>query len=755
MESEQFAGRIGRWYHDSEPWWPERDRAPEGAPNVVVVLLDDVGFAQIGPYGSDIDTPAFDRLAAGGVTFTNFHTTGLCSPTRACVLTGRNHHSVGMGRIIDLSLGFPGYDASISHRHGFLPAMLTPAGWAAYAVGKWHLTPRDVQHLGAPRTSWPLGRGFERYYGFFDGESHQFAPNLVHDNHQVPAPGGYADGYHLTADLVDHGIEYLTDLRNADPDKPFFLYVTPGACHSPHQAPQDYLDRYRGRFDEGWDVWRDRCVARQRELGVISAETELSPRPEWVPAWAELSPDERRVHARYMEAFAAMLTHTDAQVGRLVDFLARTGDLDNTIVMVLSDNGASSEGGVGGSLNDLRTWNGLGTSLAEALEQIDGIGGPTIHNNYPWGWTVAGNTPFRRWKREVHEGGVADPFILHWPARVRDPGTLRHQYCHAIDLVPTVLDACGIDPPATISGVVQSPIEGVSLLPVIDDAAHDEVRRLQYFEMLGCRALYRDGHKAVTYHPIQAAEPPLSDDGWELYDLRVDPSECHDLAAAHPDLLAEMIDEWWRQAEAHQVLPVDNRPFSEFTLARPRATPERAVTVLRPSPGMVPEVCAPDVRNRTHTVTASVDVGADGARGAIVSQGSGLSGWVLYADGENVTWHLNVATGRRTTVRGAASLAAGRHVVELRYTKTAELRGEAVLVVDGREVARGDVGFTHATRISMTGAGLSVGRADAYPVSDDPIAGQPFTGTIDTVVIALEGPPYSDDDEVEVAIAVQ
>jgi arylsulfatase A-like enzyme len=755
LEAEEFAGRIGRWHHESEPWWPEPHRAAEGAPNVVVALLDDVGFAQIGPYGSDIDTPTFDRLAAGGLTFTNFHTTGLCSPTRACVLTGRNHHSVGMGRIIDLSLGFPGYDSTISPRHGFLPAMLTPAGWAAYAVGKWHLTPRDLQHLGAPRTSWPLGRGFERYYGFFDGESHQFAPNLVHDNHQVRPPGGYADGYHLTADLVDHGIEYLTDLRNADPGKPFFVYLTPGACHSPHQAPREYLDRYRGRFDEGWDVWRDRCVARQRDLGVIPPHAELSPRPEWVPAWAELSPDEQRVHARYMEAFAAMLTHTDAQVGRLVDFLAHTGDLDNTIVMVLSDNGASSEGGVGGSLNDLRTWNGLGTSLAEALERIDEIGGPAIHNNYPWGWTVAGNTPFRRWKREVHEGGVADPFILHWPARVQDPGTLRHQYCHAIDLVPTVLDACGIDPPATIGGVAQSPIEGVSLLPVIDDAAHDEVRRVQYFEMLGCRALYRDGYKAVTYHPIQADEPPLSDGSWELYDVRVDPSECHDLAAARPELLIEMVDEWWREAEAHHVLPVDNRPFSEFTLARPRATPEHAVTVLRPSPGMLPEVSAPDVRNRTHTITATLQVGEGGARGVVVSQGSGLSGWVLYADGDHVTWHLNVATGRRTTVRGPATLTAGRHVLQLRYTKTAELQGEAVLVVDGDEIARGEVAFTHATRISMTGAGLSIGRADAYPVSDDPTAGRPFDGTIDTVVFTLDGAPHADDDEVEVAIAVQ
>jgi arylsulfatase len=637
--------------------------------------------------------------------------------------------------------------------------MLTPSGWSAYAVGKWHLTPRDLQHLGAPRTTWPLGRGFERYYGFFDGESHQFAPNLVHDNHQARPWGGYEDGYHLTADLIDHGIEYVTDLRNSDPDKPFFLYVTPGACHSPHQAPKDHVDRYRGRFDEGWDGWRERCFARQRELGVLPDGTELSARPEWVPAWADLSPDEQQVHARFMEAFAGMLTHTDAQVGRLVDFLERTGDLDNTIVMVLSDNGASSEGGVGGSLNDVRIWNGLGTTLDEARERIDEIGGPAIHNNYPWGWTVAGNTPFRRWKREVHEGGVADPFILHWPARVQDPGTLRRQYCHAIDLVPTVLDACGLEAPATIGGVAQSPIEGVSLLGVIDDAAHDEVRRVQYFEMLGCRALYRDGYKAVTYHPIQADEPPLSDDGWELYDVRVDASECHDLATAQPELLADMIDEWWRQAERYHVMPVDNRPMSQFTVMRPRHTREHPVTVMRPSPGMVPEVAAPDLRNRTFTLTATVDLddSADDApaRGVLASQGSGLSGWVLYSDGQDVVWHLNVASARRTTVRGRAPVGAGRHVIELRYTKTAELQGEAVLLVDGDEVGRSEVKFTHAIRISITGAGLRVGHGDPYPVADDPAAGAPFTATIDTVVFALDGAAHASDDEVEVAIAVQ
>lgn len=756
MEPGQFGGTIGRWYWDSEQWWPEPEHAPAGSPNVVIVLLDDVGFAQVGPYGSDIETPTLDRLAAGGLTFTNFHTTALCSPTRACVLTGRNHHTVGMGRIIDLATGFPGYDAHISRAHGFLPEMLTPEGWAAYAVGKWHLTPRDLHHLGADRRTWPLGRGFERYYGFFDGETHQFSPALIHDNHQVRPPGNYDTGYHFTEDITDHAIEWITDLRNADADKPFLLYYTPGACHSPHHAPPDYVDAYKGRFDEGWDVWRERAHARQLELGVIPETTELSPRPDWVPAWADLSADERRVAARYMEAFAAMLSHTDAQIGRLVEFLDSTGDLDNTILMVLSDNGASSEGQESGSLNDVRAWNGLGSTTAEALERLDEIGGPTIHNNYPFGWTMAGNTPFRRWKREVHEGGVADPLIVHWPAGIADPGELRRQYCHAIDLLPTVLEACAVTAPPQIGGVEQSPIEGSSLVPVISDAGHPEVRTTQYYEMLGCRALYHEGYKAVSYHPIHAAEPGLDKVAWELYDVRVDPSECHDLAEAEPDRLAQMVEMWWSEAEEHNALPVDNRPFSDFTLARPRSSPEQPVTVLRPSSAMIPEACAPDTKNRSHRITATFEVDERGATGAIASQGSGLGGWVLYCDGNSVTWHLNVSTKRTTTVGAAAELGPGRHVVEVDFEKTQELQGHVTLRCDGRVVGEGDVAYNHVTRMSMTGAGLSIGRADSYPVSDEPAAGQPFTGRIETVVIALEGESGIDQlAELERAVEAQ
>ncbi len=564
-------GVVGRYHSESVPWWPEAVRAPRASPNVVLIVLDDVGFAQLGCFGSDIDTPALDRLAANGLRYTNFHTTALCSPTRACLLTGRNHHSNGMGRIIELATGFPGYNARIPKENGFLSEMLVPHGYSTFAVGKWHLTPENECHMAAPRDRWPLGRGFQRYYGFFEGETHQFVPALVHDNHAVPPKRRPEDGYHLTADLVDRATEFIGDLRSIDPSKPYFLYFCTGACHAPHQSPREWIESYRGRFDQGWDVWRERALARQIEDGILPSGTELSPRPDWVPPWDSLKEAERRLYARYMEAFAGFLSHTDDQIGRLLSFLSETGDLENTLVFLLSDNGASSEGGPTGSVNDARLWNMAPRSVEEALERIDEIGGPYCHNNYPWGWTVAGNTPFRRWKREVHEGGVADPLIVSWPSGIEARGGFRRQYTHAIDLLPTVLEVLGLDPPTEINGVQQRPLEGSSFAASLNDEEAPGHRETQYYEMFGCRALYHKGWKAVTYHPMQVSEPGFDQDRWELYNVEDDPSECRDLAAEDPEKLRELIERWWTEAGKYQVLPLDNRPFSRFVLERPPA----------------------------------------------------------------------------------------------------------------------------------------------------------------------------------------
>ncbi len=438
MEPGDFQGVAGRTLDESTPWWPPLPAAPDGAPNVVVVLLDDVGYAQFGCYGSTIATPTFDRLAASGLRYSNFHTTALCSPTRACLLTGRNHHRSGMGRIVEFASGFPGYDATMPKANGMMSEILVRNGYATFAIGKWHLAPAGTMVAGGPRDRWPLGRGFERFYGFLGGETDQYHPDLVHDNHQIDPPRTPEEGYHLTEDMVDMARLYLSDLRAASPTKPFFLWFAPGACHAPHQAPRAYIDKYKGAFDHGWDAYRDQVFAKQMATGLLPSDTELSDRPHWIAAWDSLPADERRLYARMMEVYAGFLEHTDAQVGKLLEFIDELGETDNTIVVVMSDNGASAEGGARGSFNEMYFFNGQPESLEENLERIDLLGTPEAHNHYAWGWAWAGNTPLKRWKRETHEGGVADPLIVRWPRGLTRTGETRHQYVHAIDLLPTL-----------------------------------------------------------------------------------------------------------------------------------------------------------------------------------------------------------------------------------------------------------------------------------------------------------------------------
>jgi arylsulfatase len=750
-----FQGVIGRTHWESQPWWPPRIAPPAGAPNVLLVVLDDVGFAQLGCFGSDLDTPVLDRLAANGLRYANFHTTALCSPTRACLLTGRNHHMNGMGRVVELATGFPGYDGELPRASGMLPEILVPHGYAAYAIGKWHLTPEDECHHAAPRGRWPLGRGFERFYGYFAGETHQFVPALVHDNHQTLPPCTPEQGYHLTEDLTDRAIEFLGDLRAIDAAKPFFLYFCPAACHSPHQAPAEWIARYRGRFDRGWDAWREATLARQIAAGVLPPQTTLSPRPDWVPAWDALSADEQRLYARYMEAFAGFLSHADHHLGRLLAFLEETGDLERTLVLVLSDNGASSEGGPTGSVNDARPWNLAPRPLDEALARIDEIGGPRCHNNYPWGWTVAGNTPFKRWKREVHEGGVADPLIVHWPAGIRARGEIRRQYVHAVDVLPTVLEVIGVAPPAAIDGIAQRPIEGASFAASFGDAAAPSPRETQYYEMFGCRALYHRGWKAVTYRPMM--HPGSFDkDNWELYHVDEDPSECHDLAAERPDLLRTLVERWWTEAETHQVLPLDDRPFSPWVLERPPAVAPRTRYVYWPHTAMVPEAVAVNVRNRSHAVRAEVEIPPGGAAGVLVAQGSLLGGWSLYVQDGRLRWAHSFVGMEEHAIRSDVPLAPGARVLEMRFTRTGEHQGTVELRVDGTAVGRGDVPRFTTTRFSITGAGLTCGRGNGLAVTDDYRGPFPFSGVVRRVVVEVTGEPFTDPEgEATLAVATQ
>src|ERR1700733_7991113 len=610
MTEREVGGRIGRGWRDSGPWWPPEVSPPPGAPNVVLVVLDDVGFAQLGCYGSPIATPVIDGLAHSGVRLANFHPTARCSPSRACLLTGRNHHRSGMGRVADLAVGYPGYWGKPPRENGYLSEILRQAGYATHAVAKGPLPPEDETNMAASRATWPLARGFDRWYGFHGGETSQFVPALFHDNHSVRPPRRIEEGYHLSADLADRAIEFVGDLRAVDAERPFFLYLCTGACHSPHHAPSEWIDRYKGAFDSGWDEWRDQAFARQLELGVLPAGTRLSPRPPWVPAWNDISDVERTLAARFMECFAGFLSYTDAQLGRVFSFLRDTGDLDNTVVVLVSDNGASSEGGSQGSINDIRLENLDPASLNEMHERIDEIGGPTTHNNYPWGWTMAGNTPFKRWKREVHEGGVADPCIVSWPARLggNGAGGVRRQFAHAVDVLPTVLELAGVALPDTIEYVPQTPVDGISFAPLLDPGAVDAPapRRTQYFEMFGSRAIHHDGWKAVTFKPVGPLyndginmNAPFSDDRWELYHVAVDPAEIHDLAGRHPDRLADMVERWWAEARRNQVLPLDNRILHPLVNPKPDWRPPRLTATYFPGASPVPEPGAANGKNRS------------------------------------------------------------------------------------------------------------------------------------------------------------
>jgi arylsulfatase len=742
----RFEGRIGRYFDESEPWWPPFERAPDGAPNIVMVVLDDVGFAQLGCYGSDISTTSFDGLARDGLRFTNFHTTAVCSATRVCLLTGRNHHSSGMGRVIEVATGFPGYNAHIPRESGFLSEILQNSGYSTFAIGKWHLTAEDECHAAGKRRDWPCGRGFDRFYGFMGGETHQFVPALVEDNHNINAVPSFDSGYHLTSDLVAKAIGCIRDVYVVDPDRPFFLYLAPGACHAPHQVPAEWIERCRGQFDEGWDVWRERTLTRQIESGVMAPGTRLSPLPSWVPSWDSLTPDQRRLYARYMETYASFLSHTDDQVGRLLQFLSDIGKLDDTLVLVLSDNGASSEGGPTGTMNLSWGPQRKDDQLSYALTRIDELGGPRCLNNYPWGWTVAGNTPFQRWKREVHEGGVADPLIVYWPARFGQAGGFRRQYAHAIDLLPTVLDLAGISAPAEVDGIAQSPIHGTSLAAICTDANAPEVRTTQYYEMFGSRAIYHDGWKAVAHHPYMTdPEPdrPFDEDPWELYHVAVDVSECDDLAGTHPAKLAQLQQLWWAEAGRYQVLPLDNRPLSAFTLDKPSSVPLRSRYVYLPDAAQIPEAAAVSVKNRSHTVTADVELSGN-AHGVLISQGSFLGGWCLYVQDSRLNYVHNLSSQELTHIRSQRTVPPGRHSLGFRFDRTGHNQGRGTLLVDGAEVAGGEIHNFTPVRFSATGAGLTCGYSNGLPVTDEFVGPFRFTGRLKSVTIEVDGEPLVD-----------
>lgn len=771
----RFSGIIGRTVDQSSPAWPAPRRVTEGAPNVLFIVLDDTGYGQLGCYGGLIDTPSLDRIAKNGLLYTNMHTTALCSPTRSCILTGRNHHSNAMAGITEVSTGYPGYNGAIPFENGFLSEILVGEGYNGYAVGKWHLTPAEQISAAGPFNRWPLGRGFERYYGFLGGDTSQYYPDLVEDNRQVEPPSSPEHGYHLTEDLTDRAIEMIADSKQVAPGKPFFLYFATGACHAPHQVPREWADRYAGKFDMGWEQARKITFARQKELGIIAPDAVLPPHDPDVKSWDSYSPDEQRLFARMMEVFAGFLSHTDHHIGRLLDFLEKLGELDNTLVMVISDNGASAEGGPTGSVNESKFFNFVPESLEENLAALDELGGPKYFNHYPWGWTWAGNTPFRRWKRETYRGGVSDPFLVQWKKGIRARGEIRRQYLHAIDMVPTVLDAIGIEPPSAIRGVTQSPIQGVSFRPSFESSEAPTEHHTQYFEMLGHRSLYHDGWRAVCPWPGSSFSEGrpfgtalLAEDlrkldvhGWELYHVDQDPTETSDLASTHPDKLRELVTLWYVEAGKYNVLPIDGRGQQRFADERPQLTADRQTYVFYPRTQVVPENAAPRILNRSHVIEAEVVIPDDGAEGVLLNMGGNTGGFTFFVLADKLHYVHNYVGSRVFHVESTETIATGGHVLRMEFLRTGEASpreglgapGHVKLYMDGRLIGEGDVAVTIPLVMAL-GGGLLCGRANASPITDLYSPPFPFTGVLTEVRVEVGREALIHDDEAEMRMAM-
>ncbi|MEQ8841589.1 MAG: arylsulfatase [Acidimicrobiales bacterium] len=726
----EWNGTIGTTIADSTPDFAVAAHPGDDAPNVVIVLLDDLGFSQFGCYGSDIDTPNIDALAAGGLRYTNFHVTPLCSPTRAALLTGRNHHTVGMRAVSNFDTGFPHMTGHISNHAATVAEVLHDEGYATLAVGKWHLAPMDQCSAAGPFDQWPLQRGFDRFYGFLDGETDQFNPSLTYDNHHIDPPTTSPDDdYHFSVDMIDHAIAFVHDTKSIRPDKPFFLYCAFGATHAPHQAPAAFLEKYRGRYDEGWDVVRQRWFERQIELGVTAPDTELAPRNPGVDAWDDLPDNQRVLACRLQEAFAAFLDHTDVQIGRLVDDLRDLGELDNTVIMVLGDNGASQEGGPFGVLHEMKFFNGILETPDDAVAHLDEIGGPHSHTNYPWGWAQVGNTPFKWYKQNTHEGGVHVPLIVHYPDGVSDAGGLRGQFHHVNDVAATLYDLLGIEAPAQRRGLEQIPVSGVPMTYTFTDADAPTRKEIQYFEMAGHRGLWHDGWKAVTRH---VAGTSFDDDVWELYHVDADPSECHDLAAEMPDKISEMVALWFEEADTHGVLPLDDRMLelfgARFREHSPHPTDMRYV--YKPPMSMLPMQAGVPLGGRSWSMTATVDGIADGVLFATGTENSGIS---FFVDRGELVLDYN-AFDDHTVIRSSVGLPPGATRLGVEFIRVAGRRALAQLSVDGLPVGGGEIPWVMGT---ISSVGASVGRDLGSPVSRAYADANPYGATLRQVEIQL------------------
>ena len=775
MTGKQFRGKIALDIRDSSPDWDPylAPQAKPGAPNVLMIAWDDLGFATMDIYGGPVECPTMRGIAERGVVFSNFHTTALCSPTRASLLTGRNATTNGMATIAEFSSGFPGISTRIPNESGFISEVLAENGYNTYCLGKWHLTPGEEINLAAYKGRWPLGRGLERFYGYLGGEANSWYPDLVHDNHQIEAPGRPEDGYHLADDLADKAVQFIQDAKVIDPDKPFFMYYAPCAGHAPHLVPEEWADKYRGKFDMGYEAIRDQILARQKELGILPDDTELSPinphgepnrtsadgKPwpllDTVRPWDSASPEEQKLFTRMAEVFAGYVAYYDDRIGRIISYLEESGQLDNTIIVVVSDNGASGEGGPNGTFNEWEFFNGIPSTTERTLPHIDELGTPASNNHYNTGWAWALDTPFPYWKRWAgYEGGVADMMLVSWPAQIAASKEIRHQYCHAVDVVPTVYDLLGIEPPEVIKGYQQFPIEGESFAAALTDPTAPG-KSTQFYTMLGQRSLYDDGWLATTLHPPLAGWGSFEKDEWELYHLETDRAQAKNLAASEPERLERMKGLWFYYAGRYNGLPLDDRSALEQVLAeRPRGGPARDQYVFYPNSSDVPESAGPAISGRSYTLSAGVDIDSNDVEGVVWAAGGVAGGHTLYVKDKKLRYTFNWVGSYFQDVVADTELTTGHHVLTAEFSATGRnddpqmpgAKGTLTLYVDDQQVGQGEI-VTQPGYFCLTGDGICVGRDSASAVTPEYVAPFPFTGgSVDRVVVDLSGEGYVDHE---------
>jgi arylsulfatase len=743
---QEFEGKIAKSYEESEEWWPTTPKPAEGTPNVIIFLLDDTGFGHLSSFGGLIETPRIDRLAENGLRYNNFHTTALCSPSRAAIMAGRNHHRIGLGSHSLTAMGFPGYNAYPPESGKSVAKHLQKAGFVNYAIGKWDHTPLYEVSESGPFDRWPSGEGFDHYYGFMAADADNYRSLVWRDHYPVEDWMG-KKGYHWSEAMADEAIRNVTSHISVSPDRPFMLFWAPVAMHSPHQAPPDYIERYRGQFDMGWDKAREMIHQRQLEMGVIPPGTKLTERTADIPAWDDLKPEEQRLYARQMEVFAAMLTHVDEQIGQIIDMLERTGQLDNTLIFVTADNGSSGEGGLTGSFNETYVLNGLQTPFDANMEHYADWGGPSTYPHFHAGWALAGNTPFQYFKQIVHRGGIQDAMVVHWPAGIQAKGEVRNQYHHIIDIAPTILDVTGVEFFDELDGIKQMELDGVSMAYSFNEPDAPTNHPEQYYELFGNRAIYRDGWKAVTIHGnrmpwILASVSPFEDDVWELYNLNEDFSEAVNLADQNPEKLEELKKRWEELAWENNVYPLYDDMIQRIAKQQNRLFGDRKEFVYY-SPGArrIAEKASPPVKGRSHTIETTVNL-TGREEGVILACGGFTGGYTLFIKGNKAYYDYNYYNGLYYTLE-SPSLPHGEVNIKFNFIETGGATeglpgGKGELYVNGEKVDEVKMPDMHISTFSLSET-FDIGEDAGTPVSNKYRVKNhySYTGELNKVVVTL------------------